>query len=234
MGFGMFFDPTIIIILPAIILAGVAQAKVHSAYAKYSKVKSVRGITGAEAAREFLRVSGITDVEVEEVGGKLSDHYDPMKKKVRLSRDIYSGNSIASLSIAAHEVGHAIQHNEGYLPLSIRSVLAPVAGFSSNASWILITIGMLISYFSNNLLLLQIGIVLFTLVVLFQVVTLPVEFNASTRAMEMLRSYNYLQDGEMKGSKKMLSAAALTYVAAAITGILQLVRLLVILNSREE
>lgn len=232
--FPFYYDPTYIFVIIGIIIAGVAQMKVSGAYSKYSAIKSAKGKTGAEAAMEFLRLEGIRDVEVEEVGGKLSDHYDPTKKKVRLSKDIYYGTSIASLSVAAHEVGHAIQYSKGYFPVSVRGALFPIVNFSSKISWILISLGILMTFFSNNTLLLQIGIVLFTVIVIFQIVTLPVEFNASRRALVMLEQNHYLDAKEMGGAKKMLSAAALTYVAAAITGILQLLRLLVILNRNND
>lgn len=230
----MFFDPTMIIIIPGIILASIAQMKINSAYGTYSRIACSKGLTGANVARELLRISGISDVSVEMVGGRLSDHYDPTKKVVRLSQDIYNGNSIASLSVAAHEVGHAIQHHFGYMPLTIRSSIAPIVGFSSRVSWILITIGLIFGFMGSSVTLLKIGIFLFTAVVLFQIITLPVEFNASKRALDMLEEYSFLQKDEINGSKKVLGAAALTYVAAALTGILQLLRLVMILNSRED
>ncbi|MBS5794681.1 MAG: zinc metallopeptidase [Lachnospirales bacterium] len=230
----MFFDPTIFIIIPGIIIASIAQMKISSAYGTYSRIANSKGLRGAEVARDLLRIAGISDVSVEMIGGKLSDHYDPSKKVVRLSQDIYAGNSIASLSVAAHEVGHAIQHHYGYMPLTIRSSIAPIVGFSSRLSWVLITIGLLFGFMSSNVILLQIGIILFTVVVIFQIITLPVEFNASKRALDMLEEYSFLQKNEINGSKKVLGAAALTYVAAALTGILQLVRLLVILNGRDD
>lgn len=232
--YGMFFDPTMIIIIPGIILSTIAQMKISASYGTYSRVPSSKGLMGADVAKELLRLAGISDVSVEMVGGKLSDHYDPMKKVVRLSRDVYSGNSIASLSVAAHEVGHAIQHHYGYMPLTVRSAIAPIVNFSSKLSWILITLGLLFGFFSSSILMLKIGIFLFTAVVIFQIITLPVEFNASKRALDMLEDYSFLQKNEISGSKKVLGAAALTYVAAALTGILQLLRLIVILNNRED
>lgn len=232
--FGMFFDPTMLIIIPGVILASIAQMKISHAYSTYSRVANSRGLTGQDVARELLRIAGIHDVGIEMVGGHLSDHYDPMKKVVRLSQDVYSGRSIASLSVAAHEVGHAIQHNKGYAPLNFRSTLAPIANFSSNISWILITLGLLFGFFSGSILMLKIGIILFTVVVIFQIVTLPVEFNASKRALDMLEEYSFLDKTEINGANKVLGAAALTYVAAALTGILQLLRLIVILNNRED
>lgn len=233
-GFGMLFDPTMLIVIPGIIVASIAQMKISTAYGHYSRIASSKGLRGVEVAKELLRLSGISDVSVEMVGGRLSDHYDPTKKVVRLSQDVYGGNSVASLSVAAHEVGHAVQHHYGYFPLSIRSSLAPIVSISSNLSWFLITIGLLFGFMSSNLLILKIGIFLFTIVVIFQLITLPVEFNASKRALNMLEEYSFLQKNEIVGSKRVLSAAALTYVAAALTGILQLTRLLVILNNREE
>ena len=230
----MFFDPTMLIIIPGIILASIAQMKISAAYSSYSRIVSSKGLRGADVARELLKIAGISDVSVEKVGGTLSDHYDPTKKVVRLSQDIYNGNSIASLSVAAHEVGHAIQHHFGYMPLTIRSSIAPIVGFSSRLSWILITIGLIFGFMGSSVLLLKIGIFLFTAVVIFQIITLPVEFNASKRALDMLEEYSFLQKNEIDGSRKVLGAAALTYVAAALTGILQLLRLLVILNNRRD
>lgn len=230
----MFFDPTMLIIIPGVILASIAQMKINTAYGRYSRIASSKGLRGVDVARELLKIAGISDVSVEKVGGTLSDHYDPTKKVVRLSQDIYNGNSIASLSVAAHEVGHAIQHHFGYMPLTIRSSIAPIVGFSSRLSWILITIGLIFGFMGSSVLLLKIGIFLFTAVVIFQIITLPVEFNASKRALDMLEEYSFLQKNEIDGSRKVLGAAALTYVAAALTGILQLLRLLVILNNRRD
>ncbi|WP_250278749.1 zinc metallopeptidase [[Clostridium] colinum] len=234
MFYGTFFDPTMLIIIPGVILASIAQLKISSAYGRYSQIASSKGLRGADVAKELLRIAGISDVSVEMIGGRLSDHYDPMKKVVRLSNDVYYGNSIASLSVAAHEVGHAIQHHYGYMPLTIRSSIAPIVGFSSRVSWILITIGLIFGFMGSSILLLKIGIFLFTAVVIFQIITLPVEFNASKRALDMLEEYSFLQKNEVDGSRKVLGAAALTYVAAALTGILQLLRLIVILNNRED
>lgn len=232
MPFGMFFDPTMLILIPAIILAGFAQMKISSSYAKYSNISNKKGMTGEQVAKELLRRNGIDNVSVEMVEGKLSDHYDPNARKVRLSRDNYSSSSIAALSVAAHEVGHAIQHATHYAPLSFRTALVPIVNISSNLSWPLIFIGLLFG-FSGNSIILKIGILLFSAAVLFQLITLPVEFNASKRANEMLEDYGFLSSSEVSGSKNVLGAAALTYVAAAATSILQLVRLLVILNNRE-
>ncbi|MDE6182459.1 MAG: zinc metallopeptidase [Eubacteriales bacterium] len=232
MPFGFYFDPTMLILIPAIILASFAQMKVSSAYAKYSNIPNQKGMTGAQVAKELLERQGIYNVSIEMVEGRLSDHYDPRSNVVRLSRGNYSSSSIAALSVAAHEVGHAIQHSKGYAPLSFRTALVPIVNISSSLSWPLIFIGLLFG-FSGNSILLKIGILLFCFVVLFQLVTLPVEFNASKRANEMLEDYGFLSSNEISGSKNVLSAAALTYVAAAATSILQLVRLLIILNNRQ-
>lgn len=234
-GFGLFWDPTMLIIIPGMILASIAQMKISTTYYKYSQIPCQKGITGADVARELLRIAGISDVSVNMVQGRLSDHYNPMKRVVNLSPDVYSGKSIASLSVAAHEVGHAIQHHREYFPLTIRSAMAPIVNFSSSVSWILITLGLILGFMGNHsILMLKAGIFLFTIVVLFQVITLPVEFNASSRALKMLKEYYFLGKDEIDGSKKVLGAAALTYVAAALTGILQLLRLVVILNNRED
>ena len=232
--YGLFFDPTMLIIIPGVIIASIAQMKINTAYANYSKIANSKGLKGVDVAKSLLRIAGISDVQVEMVGGRLTDHYDPTKKVVRLSQDNYSGNSIASLSVAAHEVGHAIQHHYGYFPLTFRSTIAPIASFSSKFSWILITIGLIFGFMSSSTILLKIGIILFTAVVIFQIVTLPVEFNASKRALEMLEEYSFLEKNEINGSRKVLGAAALTYVAAAVVGMLQLLRLIVILNRRDD
>lgn len=232
MPFGFYFDPTMLILIPAILLASFAQMKVSSAYTKYSNIPNQKGMTGAQVAKELLERQGIYNVSIEMVEGRLSDHYDPRANVVRLSRENYSSSSIAALSVAAHEVGHAIQHSKGYAPLSFRTALVPIVNISSNLSWPLIFIGLLFG-FSGNSILLKIGILLFCFVVLFQLITLPVEFNASKRANEMLEDYGFLSSSEISGSKNVLNAAALTYVAAAATSVLQLVRLLLILNNRE-
>lgn len=232
MPFYPFFDPTMIILIPAIILTTFAQMKITSTYAKYSSIPNQRGLTGAQVAKELLQRQGIYNVSVEMVEGMLSDHYDPRANVVRLSRDNYNSASISALSVAAHEVGHAIQHAKGYAPLNFRTALVPIVNISSTISWPLILIGLLFG-FSGSAILLKIGILLFAVVVLFQLVTLPVEFNASKRANELLEGYGFLSSNEVVSSKKVLSAAALTYVAAAATSILQLVRLLFILNRNE-
>ena len=220
----MFFDPTMVLLIPGIILAMYAQFKVQSTFQKYARVNATRGLTGAQVARKILDDNGLYDVDVELTPGELTDHYDPRVKKVRLSNVVYSGRSLASLGVAAHEVGHAIQHATGYAPLHIRSSIAPVAQFGSTLSFPLLLLGILMGSPS----FVQLGVLLFTGVVLFQVVTLPVEFNASSRAMGLLASDGYISRDEERGTKRVLNAAALTYVAAALMAVLNLVRLLII------
>jgi Zn-dependent membrane protease YugP len=222
--FPLFFDPTMVILIPAIILSMYAQAKVKGTYAKYSRVAAQSGMTGAQVASNLLRQQGIQDVQVELTPGSLSDHYDPRSKKLRLSPEVYHGNSLASLGIAAHETGHAVQHNIGYFPLEFRNLIAPVAQIGSTLAFPILFIGLIFQMFNLAML----GVYVFLGVVIFQLVTLPVEFNASSRAITMLASGNYLTSKEIGPTKSVLSAAALTYVAAAVTAILTLVRLLVL------
>ncbi|MEA4892363.1 MAG: zinc metallopeptidase [Peptococcaceae bacterium] len=221
----MFFywDPTFLLILPGLLLALYAQQKINSAYSTYSRVSSQKGASGSQAARALLERQGIYDVEVVMGKGQLSDHYDPRTKKVVLSPGVYQSDSLAALAVAAHETGHAIQHNEAYLPLSLRTLMAPVVQIASNVAIPLFILGLFFSY-----TLTQVGIYLFAAVVLFQLVTLPVEFNASRRAMAALESQGFITTEEYPGAKSVLSAAALTYVAAVMTSILQLMRLLII------
>lgn len=220
----LFFDWTMILLIPAILVSMYAQAKVHGAYNKWSQVRATSGISGAMAARELLRQAGIHDVEVEMVQGHLTDHYDPRTKKLRLSPQVYNSSSIAALGIAAHETGHAIQHDVGYYPLALRNSLVPVANLGSNLAFPLILIGLL---FGNPTLAIW-GVYAFTAVVLFQLVTLPVEFNASSRAVALLEGSGFITRSEVKPTKAVLNAAALTYVAAALTAVLNLLRLLII------
>lgn len=220
----LFFDWTMIILLPAIIVTFYAQAKVQGAYSKYSRVASSVGLTGAAVARQLLNKAGLHDVGVEMVPGELTDHYDPRHKKVRLSPQVYNGTSLAALGIAAHETGHAIQHDTGYFPLAFRNSLAPVAQIGSNAAVPLLLIGLLMGAMG----LVKLGIYAFTAVVLFQIITLPVEFNASSRAIALLENGGYLSSSEVGPVRNVLGAAALTYVAAALTAVLTLVRFLVL------
>lgn len=224
-----FFDSTMILLIPAVILAVWAQIKVKSTYRKYQKVHASQNITGAMAAKQILNSNGIFDVEIEAVAGELSDHYDPRVKKVRLSQANYNSNSLAAIAVAAHETGHAIQHANGYAPLQLRHTILPASNFASWAAFPLFFIGFIFS----TPWLLTAGIVFFAAVVLFHLVTLPVEFNASSRALVQLSNQGMLMDQEISGARKVLNAAALTYVAAAAMALLQLLRMIILSNSRD-
>lgn len=224
------FDPTYILILIGAILSLAASAMVKSTYAKYAKVRSLSGMTGAQAAERILQASGIYDVQIQHVSGNLTDHYDPRDKTLKLSDSTFGSNSVAAVGVAAHECGHAIQHNKGYVPLTLRSTLVPIANFGATISWPLIIIGVLIT---NSQFLINVGILLFSAAVLFQLVTLPVEFNASSRAVKLLNDTGILYDEEITHTKKVLGAAALTYVAAAAASILQLLRLILLFGGRD-
>lgn len=226
----MFIDSTFIIILPAIALTIYAQIKVQSTFNKYLKIPSKSNETGYSVARRLLDSNGLYSIPVEVTSGKLSDHYDPTSRVVRLSEDVYYGNSLASISVAAHETGHAIQHSTAYTPLMMRHRLFKVANIGSSLSWVLIVAGMIFT--QSKLILL--GIIFFTAAVAFQVITLPVEFNASSRALSLLEKNAILSRDEVKGSRKVLDAAALTYVAAALTSVLELLRLLAIYNRNND
>lgn len=232
-GRGMYWmwDPTYLLIVIGVVLSMVASAMVHSSFSKYSQVRSASGLTGAETARRILAYAGITDVSISHVSGNLTDHYNPKTKDVGLSDSVYGSNSVAAIAVAAHECGHVIQHANSYVPLSIRSALVPVANFGSGASWFIILAGI---FFSMPPLV-TIGIALFSAAVLFQVVTLPVEINASRRALAILEECGILGSTESRGAKRVLRAAALTYVASAAAAILQLLRLLILFgrNSRD-
>lgn len=226
--FGFYFDPTFIILIPAMLFAAYAQGKIQSTFGKYLRVPGSKGISGYQVARSILDSQGLYDVRVERVSGKLTDHYDPRKTAVRLSDAVYNSSSIAAVSVAAHETGHAIQHHEGYLPLNLRSTIAPIASFGSSAAWIFIILGIVFNAFN----IIMLGVYAFTAAVIFQMVTLPVEFNASSRAIALLESQGYIARDEVKPASRVLRAAALTYVAATIVALSQLLRLLVIANSR--
>jgi Zn-dependent membrane protease YugP len=204
---------------PALLLSLYASVKVKSSFRKFSKVGTRSGLTGAQAAQRILQEGGITDVSIEASRGFLSDHYDPGNKTLRLSPDVYSGRSIASMGVAAHEAGHAFQHSSGYVPLKLRSMIVPVASIGTNLAWPLLIFGFILSLSP----LVKIGIIFFGAAVAFQIITLPVEFNASRRALAALSSSAILTTEEVSGAKKVLSAAALTYIAAALTALLQLI-----------
>lgn len=229
MYFRPYIDPTMIILLPALIISIWAQIKVKSSFAKYSSVRSMNGYTGSQVARMILDAYGMFHIPINCIGGNLTDHYDPRNKTVNLSQEVYNSTSIASIGVAAHEIGHAIQHQEGYVPIKIRMALVPIANFGSQAAWGLFFLGIIFSMEP----LVNIGIILFSAAVLFQLVTLPVEFNASNRALKVLGSKNILYGEELKGAKNVLVAAGLTYVAAAVTAIAQLLRLIAIKNRND-
>ncbi len=216
-----FYDPTYFIVLPAIIFAFFAQSKVNSTFNKYSKISNRNGITGAQIAERILRLYGIYNVGVERISGNLTDHYDPRTNKIRLSDSVYSSSSVAAIGVAAHETGHAIQHNNGYLPIKLRNAVLPAANIGSNLAFPLVILGIILSVE----FLISFGIVLFTAVVAFQLVTLPVEFNASHRAISIIETQGVLEGEELKGAKKVLRAAAMTYVAACAVALSNLLRL---------
>lgn len=225
-----FFDPTMVLLIPAVILAIWAQSRVRSTYRKYSQIRSASGITGAVAARRILDMKGLNDVEVIPVAGELSDHYDPRTKKVCLSEGIYNSPSVAALGIAAHEVGHAAQHAEGYTALKLRHLILMPANLGSTLAFPLFFIGFIFTSFK---VLMDVGIIFFIGALAFQLITLPVEFDASRRALVTLKGSGFLAEHEVDQSRKVLSAAALTYVAAATMALTQLLRLLVLRGSRD-
>lgn len=221
-----------IFMVPCLLLSLYCSAKVNSTFNKYSRVANRRGLTGAQAAHQVLSANGVTGVTIERVSGNLTDHFDPRTNVIRLSDSVYNSSSVAAVGVAAHEAGHAVQHAQGYAPNKIRSALVPVTNFGSRFSWILIVIGCLLPTEYNFVITL--GIIFFSFSVLFTLVTLPVEFDASKRALAAIKSHNLLYDEEYSGAKKTLSAAAMTYVAAAATSVAQLLRLLLILYRRND
>jgi Zn-dependent membrane protease YugP len=212
-----------IMMLPVLLLSAFASLRVKSAFNKYSKIGNRQGLSGAEVARQILRRNNLGHVDVQEARGFLSDHYDPTRKVVKLSRDVYASNSIAAIGVAAHETGHAVQHARAYSPLKLRNMMVPVASIGSNFAWVIIFMG----FIMNALGLVKIGIVLFSAVVLFQIITLPVEFNASARAKKMVQEYGIVSSGDMQGVNAVLNAAAMTYVAAAASAIMTLLYFLI-------
>lgn len=230
-GFGYYFDPTYILVVIGVVLSLLASARVKATFGKYSQMRSMSGMTGRDAAERILQMQGIYDVRIEHISGNLTDHYDPSAKVLRLSDTVYGSASVAAIGVAAHECGHAVQHAKGYTPLSIRSALVPVANFGSAVSWPLIVLGLVLG--GGSSILVTIGILAFTMAVLFQIVTLPVEFNASSRAVKILEGSGMLGGKEAGAVKKVLSAAALTYVAGAASAILQLLRLILIANRND-
>ena len=225
-------DITILLLVPALLLSLYAQHKVQSTFRKFANVNAQRGLTGSEVAAQLLAAAGIRDVAIEDVPGQLTDHYDPRNKTVRLSEAVYHNRSLAAIGVAAHEVGHAIQHHADYTPLALRSGLFPVVNIGSRLSMPLLMLGLFMSYSGFGMWMLYSGILLFSFVVLFQLVTLPVEFNASSRAIALLKEQHILTDSEAAPAKQVLDAAALTYVAAAIMGLLNLLRFLLLARRR--
>lgn len=239
MFFGWFYyDWTILILIPPMIFALIAQAKVNSAYKKYSQIRSSRGITAHEAARQILDANGLSYIKIEHISGKLTDHYDPKAEVIRLSDSVDGNQSVAAIGIAAHECGHAIQHAEGYAPIKLRSALVPITNLGSKLSMIFIIIGLVLvsaqrtaetmGMYNTGMAIAVIGILLFSLSTIFQLVTLPVEFNASSRALKTLDEFHILEDSEIPQARKVLSAAAMTYVAALISSLASLLRIVLI------
>jgi len=221
-----------IFMIPCLLLSLYCSAKVNSTFRKYSQIPNRRGLTGAQAAQQVLSANGVTGVRIEPVSGNLTDHFDPRTNVIRLSDSVYNSTSVAAVGVAAHEAGHAVQHAQGYVPNKLRSAIVPVANFGSRLSWILIFIGCLLPTEFN--ICITLGIIFFSFSVLFTLITLPVEFNASSRALATIKAHNLLYDEEYGGAKKTLSAAAMTYVAAAATSVAQLLRLLLILYRRRD
>ena len=231
-GYGYGMDPMYFLVILAFIFSMVAQTKVSTTFNKYSRVRNRAGFTGAQVATQMLQNAGIYDVSVQRVAGNLTDHYDPRTKTLRLSQSVYDSTSVAALGVAAHETGHAIQHDVGYAPLGLRSMLVPLANFGSRLAIPLILIGFFFSGGGSTLV--TIGILFFSLSVLFTLITLPVEFNASHRAIDLLVADGFLASDEIGGAKKVLSAAAMTYVAAAFAAVVQLLRLIAIFGRRDD
>lgn len=230
------YDTTIVLLIPAIIFTFIAQGKVTANFNKYSKVKNSRGLTGFQAARMMLDANGLRDVQIEKVRGSLTDHYDPRKRVLRLSETVYGVESVAAISVACHEVGHAVQHAQGYAPLKIRNSIVPVVNFASTLSWPLAIIGIMLlssgAYIGDTLF--NVGIIAMLAVIFFHTITLPVEYNASRRAKDQMEELNIISDDhEAVGARKVLNAAAMTYVAALATAIANLLRILAIRGSRD-
>ena len=225
-----FFDPTYILVLIGVAITMLASSKVNSTYAKYQKVRAVSGLTGAQAAQRILQGAGLSDVRIQHIAGNLTDNYNPKTKILSLSDSTYASSSVAAIGVAAHECGHAIQDSRNYVPLRIRNSIVPAVNIGSMAAWPIILVGVLLSY---NHTLITFGIVLFSLTVLFQLITLPVEFDASNRALHILDETGMLYADEMAGAKKVLSAAAMTYVASAAAAILSLLRLILLFGRRD-
>ncbi len=229
--YGYYFDPTYILVLIGAVLSIIASVRVNSTFQKYARERSMSGMTGAQTAEAILRSKGIHDVRVEHIRGNLTDHYDPVRKVVRLSDSVYSSSSVAAIGVAAHECGHVMQHHEGYAPLNIRTALVPAANIGSKVGIPIVILGLILG---SNPVLVNIGIWVFSIAVLFQIVTLPVEFDASKRALVCIEQYGIVTSDERRKSAKVLKAAAYTYVAAAAASILQLLRLVMLFGKRND
>jgi len=227
-----FFHPADLLMIPAMIIAVWAQIRVKSAYQKYAAIQTRSGMTGAQVAQHILQNANVSNVPIEVTPGEMTDHYDPVKKVLRLSGSVYGGTSIAALGIAAHEVGHAIQDASGYAPMKVRHLVYPISRLGSMLAFPLIFAGFILN-FSFSSVLINLGIWLFTAAVAFTIVTLPVEFNASSRDVQALTAGGYMSQDELRGVQKVLGAAAMTYVAAAAAAVLQLVRFLLIIRGRD-
>lgn len=236
--YGWGYDPTIILLIPAIILTMFAQAKVKSAFSRWSQVPGGTGLTGAQAARKVLDQNGLYDVPIVPVRGSLTDHYDPRDRSVHLSETVFNSDSVSAVGVACHECGHAIQHANGYFPLRFRDSIVPVVNFASQASWILIMIGLVLLFNQGSAgqmgdMIFNIGVIAFLIVILFHLITLPVEFNASRRAVAQIEAMQLVAPGNERGVKKVLKAAALTYVAALAVAVANLLRILAIRGRRD-
>ena len=229
-----YWDPTYILVLIGALLSVGASALVNRTFNRYSSVYARSGLTGAQAAQKLLHSQGIYDVQIQHISGSLTDHYDPRNKTLSLSDAVYNATTVAAIGVAAHECGHAMQHNKGYAPISVRNALVPFANWGSRLSWVLIIIGIIFYGQGTGQTMINIGIFAFSLAVLFQIVTLPVDFNASNRAIRVLESTGIFGTSELKCTKKVLGAAALTYVAAAASSILQLLRLILLFGGRDD
>ena len=220
----------LLLLILVLAIPAIAQIGISRNYSKYGKIKAIKGLTGQEVARKVLDANGLTDIYIVETPGELSDHYDPRRKVVRLSPDIFHGDSIASVSVAAHECGHAIQDKEGYMPMRIRAMIFPIVNVATSVSYFIIFLGILMQLLD----MIYLGIALTSLGLLFQIVTLPVEFNASTRAKNELNKLGIVNDKEIAGVNNMLKSAAMTYVAGVLASILQILRLLLVFGNRDE
>lgn len=229
------YDWSYVILIPAILFTLYAQTKVQGNFKKYSKVRNRKGLTGAQAARRMLDANGLTEVPIEQISGSLTDHYDPRKRVLRLSQTVYNVNSVAAVSVACHEAGHALQHAESYMPLLMRNNIVPVVNFASQLSWPLILIGLVLlgngSYIGDTLFM--VGVIAFVAVILFHAITLPVEFNASSRALNQMEGLGLVVEEEERGARKVLRAAAMTYVASLAMAVMNLIRILAIRGSRD-